>query len=73
MPEVADHYIDEDILLPRGDQMTKFHVVAQNYDANKNAMGRVHANPILDTRMYEVEFADGDVTELTANIIAESV
>ena len=34
-------------------------------------MGRAHVNPIMDTRLYQVEFADGEVTELTANIIAE--
>ena len=36
-------------------------------------MGRSHTNPILDTRMYQVEFAGGEVTELTANVIAESM
>ena len=32
-----------------------------------------HENPILDTRMYQVEFAGGKVPELTANVIAESM
>ena len=36
-------------------------------------MGRAHTNPILNTRMYQVEFAGGKVTELTTNIIAESM
>ena len=36
-------------------------------------MGRSHANPILVTRTYKVEFAVGEVTELTINIIAESI
>ena len=27
-------------------------------------------NPILDTRMNQVYFAGGEVTELTANVIA---
>ena len=26
-------------------------------------MGRFHTNPILDTRMYQVEFAGGKVTD----------
>ena len=30
-------------------------------------------NPILDTRMDQVEFAGGDVADLVANIIAESI
>ena len=28
---------------------------------------------MLDIRMYQVEFADGEVTELTVNTIAESM
>ena len=35
-------------------------------------MGKAHANPILDTRMYQVEFAGGEVTESITNVIAES-
>jgi hypothetical protein len=30
-------------------------------------------NPLLDTRVYEVEFTDGAVAEYTANLIAESL
>ena len=53
--------------------MARGHVVAWSHDANGNMMGRVHMNPILDTRMYQVEFAGGKVTEVTANVIAESL
>ena len=30
-------------------------------------------NLVLDTRMNQVEFAGGDITELTPNVIAESM
>ena len=33
----------------------------------------VHANPILDTRTYEVEFPDGQTAKYSANIIAENM
>ena len=36
-------------------------------------MGRAHTNPILDTRIYQFEFIGGKVTELTANVISESM
>ena len=72
-PEAGDLYIGAEILLPRGDQMARGHVVARIRDANGNMMGRYHTNPILDMRKYQVEFAGGEVTELTANIIAESM
>ena len=33
-------------------------------DTSRNIMKRAHANPILDPRMYQVEFVGGKVTEL---------
>ena len=56
-----------------GDEMARVHVVAQKHDTNGHATGRAHSNPFLYTRMYQVEFAGGEVTELTTNIIAESM
>ena len=43
------------------------------HDHEGNVIVRSNSNPILDTREYEVKFEDGDVTELTANAIAESM
>ena len=73
MPEVGDHCIGAKILLPRMDEMARGHVVVQSHDASENIMGRPHTNPILNTGMYQVEFAGGKVTELTAIVIAESM
>ena len=61
------------MLLPRGGQRARGQVVARSHDANGKVMGRAHSNPILDTMMYQVEFAGVEVTELSANIIAESM
>ena len=36
-------------------------------------MDIAHVNPIMDTRLYQVEFNGGEVTELTNNVIAESM
>ena len=70
-PKVWDHYVGAYILLPREDQMARGHVVACSHDASGNVMGKAHKDPILDTRIYQVEFAVGVVAALTANIIAE--
>jgi hypothetical protein len=35
--------------------------------------GKASANPILDTRTYNVEFPDGRSEEYTANVIAENM
>ena len=73
MPEVGYHYIRAKILLPRGNKMARGHVVARSRDANGNVMDRSHTNIILDMQTYQVEFAGGKVTELTANVITESM
>ena len=73
MPEVGNHYIGAKMLLPRGEVIAWDHIVASSCNASGNLMDRAHTNPILDTRMYQVEFVGGKVTELTTNIIAESI
>ena len=35
--------------------------------------GKANANPILDTRTYEVEFPDGTTAEYSANVIAQNM
>ena len=73
MPEVGDHYIGADTLRSRGEQMARGHVVEQSCDSSGNVMGSAHANLFLDTRMYRIEFAEGEIIELTPNFIAESI
>ncbi len=73
MPEVGDNYIGVDLLFPKGGTMTKGRITARKRDADGNPKGRANPNPILDTREYTVTFDDGDVTDLTANLIAESM
>ena len=36
-------------------------------------VGRGNANPLLDTRLYHVEFPDGGIGEFTTNVIPESL
>ena len=73
MPLVGDHYIGAEIVLPRGDEMARGHLVVWSCNAKGNIMSRAHTNPILDTRMYQVEFAGDKDTELTTSVIAESI
>ena len=49
------------------------HAVARSSDAKGSMIGRSDTDPILDTRMYQVEFAGHEVTELTTNFIAETM
>ena len=69
----TDTYLNASIVLPRGDKLVRGKVVSRKRDVDGNPIGREHQNPILDSRQYEVEFPDGEVTELTANVIAERI
>ena len=42
-------------------------------DADGTPVGVPNNNPLLDSRQYEVEFADGRSETLTANVIAENI
>jgi hypothetical protein len=73
MPEIGDNYLSTELMLPKGGVMVKGHVTARKCDWGGNSVGHANDNPILDTRSYVVNFDDGDQTELTANMIAESL
>jgi hypothetical protein len=48
-------------------------VVKRARDSNGNLIGKTHLNPLLNTALYEVEFADGTSEAYAANVIAESL
>jgi hypothetical protein len=73
MPEIGDNYLSAELILPKGGVMVKGHVTACKRDRNGNPVGHANDNPILDTRSYIINVDDGDQTELTANMIGESL
>jgi hypothetical protein len=73
MPKIGDNYLTTELMLPKGGMMVKGCVTACKHDWDGNPVGRANDSPILDTRSYLVNFDDGNQTELTANIIAESL
>jgi hypothetical protein len=68
-----DTYIGMELQLPRyGDDHWKKARVKDTVKDNRGMpVGRPNNNPILDTRMYEVEFHDGHLEQMTASNIAE--
>ena len=66
-PDVDDTYLNME-LAPRLARVTK-----RLKDANGLPIGLANENPILDTRMYEIEYLDGERTSLAANNIAENL
>ena len=53
-----DTYLKMELAIPRDGYGTDFSKVTKRL-RDKDAIGRSHNNPILDTRMYEVEYKDG--------------
>jgi hypothetical protein len=72
-PEVGDNYVSSEPMFPRNGELTKGRVVSHKHDAIGNPIRRAHQNPVLDTRLYLMEFKDSNITELTANTFAESM
>jgi hypothetical protein len=73
MPKTGDNYLSAELMLPKGGVLVKGRLTAHKRDRDGNPVVHTNDNPILDTISYIVEFDDGDQTELTANIIAESL
>jgi hypothetical protein len=61
------------VLLPQGGEAKKATVVGRKRDHDGRPIGKRHANPLLDTRLYEVEFPDCSTEAIAANLIAENM
>jgi hypothetical protein len=72
-PEHCDNYVHAFIMLPCGNTFLQGKVISRKHDARGNPIGCANDNPLMDSRMYCVEFGGGNVSELTANVIAESM
>lgn len=70
-PEDADNYVGASVNLPFGGTMLAGTVKRRTRDEEGNITGKAHQNPILDTRVYDVEFPGGQMAEFSANAIAE--
>jgi hypothetical protein len=72
-PEANDPFVGAEVRLPLGGILKHGRVASRKRDALGNPTGLSNDNRILDTREYVVQFDDGDSTDLTANLIAESM
>ena len=74
-PEVLeDTYLNMELALDKGDDGPSFAKVTKRLrDANGLPIGIANDNPILDTRLYEVEYLDGHKASLSANEIAQNL
>ena len=68
-----DKYLQTEVILPDGEALVQGVVKKQKLYNDGKPVGMAHPNPLLDTRIYEVQFPDGNSREYDANIIAESI
>jgi hypothetical protein len=71
--DTYDELLLAEPLLPRGTSLTPSRVIGRKRDEDGNPVGTYNRNPLLNTRVYLVEFNDGHVAEYGANTIAEAI
>ncbi len=72
-PESCDEYLTAQVLLPQGGEAKRATIVGRKHNHDGRPIGKCHANPLLDTRLYDVEFPDGSKEAIAANLIAENM
>ena len=68
-----DYLINAEVLLPHRDEQTQATVLSPTKSNDGEETGRHSANPILNTKIYDVMFPDGAVKQYAANVIAENM
>ena len=71
----SDKYLHATLGLRRhgGTEIEYGRVKRRAVDLEGKPIGVSNKNPLLDSRLYEIEFGDGEVDTMTANIIAENL
>jgi len=72
-PVNLDEYLNARVLIPMGEEVQAGVVRGRARKRGGHLVGKRHTNPLLDTRVYEVEFPDGRIEEFTANAIAANL
>ena len=72
--DALDEYIGAEIVVPGKDALPVLgKVKKRKRDFQGNPIGEYNPNPILDSRIYELEFPDGRIEEYSVNVLAESL
>lgn len=74
-PDSFDGYLNMEIGMPRGDDGMLEHAIVKRraLDNMGVPVGVANSNPLLDTREYDIEYHDGTIETVTANLIAENI
>ena len=72
-PEEFDGLIGAQVRMSKGAGFEPATVKSRKRDADGRPIGLRHSNPLLDSRVYEIEYPDGHVEEVAANVIADAI
>lgn len=69
-----DRLIGAEVVLPKsGTEVCAGKVIGRVLDSKGYPVGEYNKDPILDSRVYEVMFPDGEVKQYSSNLIAEAI
>jgi hypothetical protein len=71
--DTYDQYVGTSVQLSIDDKVQTGKVTGQKRGLDGVARGKASANPILDTKTYNVDFPDGRSEEYMANVIAKNM
>jgi YD repeat-containing protein len=72
-PQLYDKLLTADVCFTVGEKTMTGTVIGYKRDGSGNLIGKTNPNPLLNTRMYQVQFSDGTVQDYAANHIAEAI
>jgi hypothetical protein len=65
-----DLFHNAEIYYPHGDRNEIARVIGRKRNAEGDYISRAHKNPILDSRIFTIRFADGEEKDIAYNILA---
>jgi hypothetical protein len=71
--DTYDQYVGAHVRVHIGNEIKSGKIIRRKRELDGTVRGRENANPMLDTRKYEIQFPDGRSDEYTANVIAENM
>ena len=71
--EIGDKHIGVSLDLPHKGEMKHGTIKSRKRNNDGTLVGTAHDNPTLDSRVYTVDFGDGDYAEYSANVIMENL
>ena len=71
--EIDDKLVGQTLQLPLHGEMAYAKVLSGKFRSDGSLIGIENSIPILDTRVYEIEHADGSISEYNTNVLLENL